>query len=37
LAREKQLEQIQIAAGVILAITGIVLAIYYLGVYLGKF
>ena len=34
--KEKQLEQIQIAAGVMLAITGVVLAIYYLGVYMEK-
>lgn len=37
LAHAKRMEQIQIAAGVILAVTVIVLAIYYLGVYLGKF
>ena len=36
LAHEKKMEQIQIAAGVILAVTGVVLAIYYLGVYMGK-
>jgi hypothetical protein len=36
LAHEKNMEQIQIAAGVLLAITGVVLAIYYLGVYMGK-
>jgi hypothetical protein len=35
-AHEKKMEQIQIAAGVILAFTGVVLAIYYLGVYMGK-
>jgi hypothetical protein len=35
-AHEKKMEQIQIAAGVMLAITGVVLAIYYLGVYMGK-
>ncbi len=35
-AHEKKMEQIQIAAGVLLAITGVVLAIYYLGVYMGK-
>ena len=35
-AHEKKMEQIQIAAGVILAITGVILAIYYLGVYMGK-
>lgn len=36
LAHEKKMEQLQIAAGVILAVTGVVLAIYYLGVYMGK-
>ena len=36
LAHEKKMEQIQIAAGVMLAVTGVVLAIYYLGVYMGK-
>jgi len=35
-AHEKKMEQIQIAAGVMLAITGVVLAIYYLGVHMGK-
>ena len=35
-AHEKKMEQIQIAAGVILAFTGVILAIYYLGVYMGK-
>ena len=35
-AHEKKMEQIQIAAGVILAITGVILSIYYLGVYMGK-
>ena len=35
-AHEKKMEQIQIAAGVMLAITGVVLAIYYLGVYMEK-
>ena len=35
-AHEKKIEQIQIAAGVILAFTGVILAIYYLGVYMGK-
>jgi hypothetical protein len=35
-AHEKKMEQIQIAAGVILAFTGVVLAIYYLGVYMEK-
>lgn len=34
--KEKQLEQIQIAAGVMLAITGVVLSIYYLGLYMEK-
>lgn len=36
LAHEKKMEQIQIAAGIMLAVTGVVLAIYYLGVYMGK-
>lgn len=36
LAHEQKMEQIQIAAGVMLAVTGVVLAIYYLGVYMGK-
>ena len=36
LAHEKKMEQLQIAAGVILAVTGVVLAIYYLGVYMEK-
>ena len=36
LAHEKKMEQIQIAAGVLLAVTGVILAIYYLGVYMGK-
>lgn len=36
LAHEKKMEQIQIAAGVMLSVTGVVLAIYYLGVYMGK-
>jgi hypothetical protein len=36
LAHEKKMEQLQVAAGVILAVTGGVLAIYYLGVYMGK-
>jgi hypothetical protein len=35
-AHEKKMEQIQIAAGVVLAVTGVVLSIYYLGVYMGK-
>ncbi len=34
--KEKQLEQIQIALGVIFGISGVILAIYYLGVYMGK-
>ena len=36
LAHEKKMEQIQIAAGVMLAVTGVILAIYYLGVYMEK-
>ena len=36
LAHEKKMEQIQIAAGVMLAVTGVVLGLYYLGVYMGK-
>jgi hypothetical protein len=36
LSHEKKMEQIQIAAGVMLAVTGVVLSIYYLGVYMGK-
>jgi hypothetical protein len=36
IAHEKKIEQLQVAAGVILAVTGGVLAIYYLGVYMGK-
>ena len=35
-AHEKKMEQIQIAAGIVLAVTGVVLCIYYLGVYMGK-
>ena len=34
--REEMMEKIQIATGVILAFTGIILGIYYLGVYMGK-
>jgi len=34
--QEEMMERIQIAAGILLAITGVVLAIYYLGVYMGK-
>ena len=36
IAHEKKMEQIQIAAGVLLAVTGVILAIYYLGVYMEK-
>jgi len=36
LAHEKRMETIQIAAGIILAITTCVLGVYYLGVYLGR-
>jgi len=35
-AHAEKMEQLQIASGVILAITAIVLGIYYLGVYMGK-
>jgi len=35
-AHAEKMEQLQIASGVILAITAIVLSIYYLGVYMGK-
>lgn len=35
-AHAAKMEQLQIASGVILAITAIVLGIYYLGVYMGK-
>ena len=34
--KEKQLEKIQIALGVIFGISGVILSIYYLGVYMGK-
>jgi len=34
--REEMLEQIQIATGIVLAITTVVLSIYYLGVYMEK-
>ena len=34
--KEKQLEQIQIALGVIFGFSGVILSIYYLGVYMGK-
>ena len=36
LRREKQIEQIQVATGIILAITTVVVSIYYLGVYMEK-
>jgi hypothetical protein len=36
IAHEKKMEQLQIAAGIILAVTGVILAIYYLGVYMEK-
>ena len=36
LRREEQIEQIQVATGIILAITTVVLSVYYLGVYLEK-
>ena len=36
LRREEQLEQIQVATGIILAITTVVVSIYYLGVYMEK-
>lgn len=36
LAHEKRMEAIQIAAGIILAITTCVLGVYYLGVYLDR-
>jgi hypothetical protein len=35
-AHAAKMEQLQIASGIILAITAIVLGIYYLGVYMGK-
>jgi hypothetical protein len=34
--REEMIEKIQIATGVILSFTGVILAIYYLGVYMEK-
>ena len=34
--RQEMIEKIQIATGVILAFTGVILGIYYLGVYMGK-
>src|SRR5210317_1279127 len=36
LRREEMLEQIQVATGIILAITTVVVSIYYLGVYMEK-
>jgi len=36
LRREEQIEQIQVATGIVLAITTVVLSVYYLGVYLEK-
>ena len=36
LRREKQIEQIQVATGIVLAMTTVVLSVYYLGVYLEK-
>jgi len=36
LRREEQIEQIQVATGIVLAITTVVVCIYYLGVYLEK-
>ena len=36
LRREEQIEQIQVATGIILAITAVVVSIYYLGVYMEK-
>jgi hypothetical protein len=36
LRREEQIEQIQVATGIILAITTVVVSIYYLGVYMEK-
>ena len=35
-AHAAKMEQLQIASGIILAITAIVLGVYYLGVYMGK-
>jgi hypothetical protein len=34
--REELIEKIQVATGVILSFTGVILGIYYLGVYMGK-
>jgi len=36
LRREEQIEQIQVATGIVLAITTVVVCVYYLGVYLEK-
>ena len=36
LRREEQIEQIQVATGIVLAITAVVVCVYYLGVYLEK-
>ena len=36
LRREEMLEQIQVATGIVLAITTVVVSIYYLGVYMEK-
>lgn len=36
LRREEMLEQIQVATGIVLAITTVVVCVYYLGVYLEK-
>lgn len=36
LRREEQIEQIQVATGIVLAITTVVVSIYYLGVYMEK-
>ena len=35
-ARAKQIEHLQIATAIILAVTSVVLGVYYLGVYMGK-
>jgi len=34
--REEQIEQIQVATGIVLAITTVVVSIYYLGIYMEK-
>ena len=34
--QEEMMEKIQIALGVVFAVSGVILAIYYLGVYMGK-